>query len=75
VPFTIESIHTRFQDGFGAAGAFWRENIEIVSPAVRFAIVFEEAFPSKLLATMGAHEMVRVPGLVQGFDAFLQEIN
>jgi hypothetical protein len=68
---TVECGNVVLHDSTVAAGAFWREHIEVVIAAVGLAVAFMEAIVAELLATLGAEEVLSVPGFFESSDAFL----
>ena len=50
------------QNGPVAVGASRRKQMMVVGLAVRLAVAFEEILRAQLLAAVGAHEMLRMPG-------------
>jgi hypothetical protein len=69
---TVERGNVVLHDSTVAAGAFWREHVEVVVAAVGLAFTFVEAIVTKLLAALGAEKVLGMPGLVEGGDTFLR---
>lgn len=68
----IQSGDIILHDGTIAAIAFGCKHLKVIVAAIGFAIPLMEAILAKLLATLGAKEMLRVPGLVQSGHTFIQ---
>lgn len=72
MPLAVQRRYVVLHDGAVAAAALRCEHIEVVLPAVRLAVPLVEALLAELLAALGAEEVLRVPGLLQGGHAFLK---
>lgn len=51
-----------------AISATWTEQIVVIRFAVRVAVALEEVARAQLLGAVGAHEVLRVPGLAERGD-------
>lgn len=71
MPLAVESRHIVLHNGPVATGTLGREQIEVVVLAVGFSLLLMEAVFTELFAALGAEEMLRVPCLLQGGDAFI----
>ena len=63
VPLRVQSRDVVLSDGVVAASALWGEQIEVVLPAVRFAIHLVVTLLSELGTTHAAEKVLRVPRL------------
>jgi len=68
-----ERAHVVLHDRTVAATALGREQVKVVVPTVRLALALVEALLAELLATLSAEEMLRVPRLLQGRHAFIED--
>lgn len=73
MPLCVERGDIVLHDGFAAAAALWREHVEVIVAAVRFAVPFVEPVFTELLATLGAEEVLRMPGLLESCHAFIKD--
>lgn len=73
VPLRVEGGDVVLGDGPVAAATLGGKQLEVVLLAVGLAVLLVEAPLAKLLATLGAEEVLRVPGLVQGRHAFVED--
>lgn len=73
VPLAVEGRYVVLHDGAVAAAALGGEHVEVVLAAVGLAVPLVEALLAELLAALGAEEVLRVPGLLQGGHAFLKQ--
>ena len=67
----IKSSYVVLHDCTMAATTLGGKHIEIVLFTVHFAVLLVEAALVERLTALGAEEMLRVPGLVQGGHTFL----
>lgn len=72
MPLCVERGDVILHNGFAATPAFGCKHIEIIGPAIRFAIPFMKTFFPKLLPTLGAEEVLCVPCLLKGCHTFLK---
>ncbi len=63
--------HVIVDNGLRTAGALGRKELEEVLPTVGIARLLVVAIIAKVLSTVGAEEVLRMPGLVEGGDASL----
>jgi len=71
VPLSVEGRDVVLHDGTSAARTLGREQLEVVVLAVGLAILLVEPVLPELVAAVRAEEVLRVPGLVEGSNAFL----
>ena len=69
----VERWNVILHNGAIAAGALWREHVEVVVAAVRLSVAFMEAIVAELLTALGAEEVLGMPGLVKRCHAFLDD--
>lgn len=72
MPLAVERGDVVLHDRPVAGAALGREHVEVVVPAVGLPLLLVEALLAELLAALGAEEVLHVPRLLQGRDAFLQ---
>lgn len=72
MPLAVERGNVILHDGPVAPVALGREHVEVVVAAVRLAVALVEPVLAKLLAALGTEEVLRVPGLLERRDAFLE---
>lgn len=72
VPLAIEGRDVVLGDGTVAASALGGKQLEVIFLTEGLPILVMKAPFPKLLATLGAEEVLRVPCLVQGSYAFIQ---
>lgn len=64
VELTVERWNIVLHDSSVASSALWRKHIEIVVATVGLSITFMETIVTELLTTLGAEEVLSVPGFV-----------
>jgi len=72
MPLGIQRRDVILHDRPIATAAFRREILEIVLLAVGFAIFLVKALRTEFTSAFGAGEVLRMPSLVQGCDAFIE---
>lgn len=72
MPLSIQSRDVVLCDWPVATTTFGREQLEVVIAAVGFAILLMEAPLAELRPAVGTEKVLRVPCLVQGSHAFIQ---
>lgn len=72
MPLAVQRRDVVLHDGPVAPVALGGEHVEVVVAAVRFPVALVEPILAELLAALGAEEVLRVPGLLQGRYAFIQ---
>lgn len=65
VPILIQRSHHFIQDGFAAESAAGREELEVISLAVRGAVLLKKIAAPHLLLAVGADKVLGVPGTPQ----------
>lgn len=70
---TVERWDVIFHYSAVTTSALRRKHIEIVVATIRFAVALMEAIVTELLTALGAEEVLGVPGLIQGRNAFLDK--
>lgn len=72
MPLGVQRRDVVLHDGPVAAAALGRKHVKVVGPTIRLSVALMEAILSKLLSTLRAEEVLRVPRLFQRSHAFLQ---
>jgi hypothetical protein len=73
VPLGAEGGDVVLHDGSIATTALGCEHVEVVVPAVGPPFLLVKALLPELLPALGAEEVLRVPGLLEGSHAFLTQ--
>lgn len=72
MPLRVQCRNIVLHNGTIAAIAFGCKHFEIVGTTIGFTIALVETIFAKLLATLSAKEMLRMPGFIQCRYAFIQ---
>lgn len=75
MPLGVKGGDVVLHDGPVASATFGSEHVEVVVPAIGLSFAFMEAVFPKLLSTLGAEEVLHMPGLLQSSHAFLKHKN
>lgn len=73
MPLRVQCRDIILHNGAIATIAFGCKHFKIIGTTIGFTIPLMETIFAKLLATLGAKEMLRMPGLIQCRHAFIQD--
>lgn len=72
MPLRVQCRDIVLHDGTIAAIALGCKHLKVIGAAIGFAITLMETILTKLLATLGTEEMLRMPGLIQCGHTLIQ---